>query len=176
MSRIVTNIILAILAMALVIAIVLSVKAPIDQKNEIEEVDAAVILKLEDIKRAQMTYKEMNDSFASSFEDLINGIRTGKVKTYRKLGGRAADTLQEVKVETIIVDAMTYTFNADYPLDLLGKVPPSNSYDFEMKVSRINQNNIDIPVFMVADPKPLNPLRTLTLGSLNEAKYTGNWK
>jgi len=176
MSRNIINIILSIVAVGLILLIVKTIKDPIDRQNEIDTTEKAVILKLEEIKKAQMTYKDMNDTFASNFSDLINGIKTGEVTLLKKLGGKSADTLDEIQVDTLFVSALTHTFEEGYPIDNLGKVPPSNSEEFIMKSSLINKNGIDLPVFEVKDPSPINSKRTLTLGSLNDAVYTGNWK
>lgn len=176
MLRNIINIILSVVAVALILLIIKTIKDPIDRQNEINSVETAVKAKLGDIKKAQMTYKDMNDSFATNFTDLINGIKNGQVTILKKLGGKSADTLDVVEIDTMYVDALTHTFDADYPIDYLGKVPPSNELDFIMKSSMINKNGIDLPVFEVKDPKPINPKNPLILGSLNDAIYTGNWK
>lgn len=176
MSRKLINIILSVVAVVLLLLIIKTVKDPIDRQNEIDSTEAAVIAKLEEIKTAQMTYKSMNDSFASNFTDLINGIKNGQVTILKKLGGKSADTLDVIEVDTMYVDALSHTFEDGYDIDELGKVPPLNELDFEMKSSMINKNGIDLPVFEVTDPKPINPKRTLILGSMNDAIYTGNWK
>ncbi len=176
MPRNVLNIILSVLAVVLLFIIIKSVKDPIDKQNEIDRVEAAIIFKLEEIKKAQMTYKDMNDTFASNFPDLIAGIKNGKLKLLKKLGGKNADTSDQVQVDTVVVNAFEETFEAGYPIDQLGKVPPSNEETFQMKSAIIDKNGIQIPVFEVIDPNPLNPKRTLKLGSLTDAIYTGSWK
>ncbi len=176
MSRRLLNIILSVVALVLIVLIVISIKGPIDKLDKIDKVEGMVIAKLEDIKKAQMAYKEMNDTFASNFDDLIAGIKTGKIKKLRKLGDKFSDTLQNVKVDTVYLDAFEETFGKDYAIDLLGKVPPSNTYDFTLETNILDKSGIKVPVFQVSDPKPINPKRTLKLGSLSDAIYTGNWK
>ena len=176
MSRNVINIILGVVAVVLLVLIVKTVKDPIDRQAKVDKTEAAVIAKLEDIKKAQMTYKDMNDTFASNFDDLIQGIKFGEVKILKKLGGKSADTLETIEVDTMRVSAFGNTFEEGYPIDKLGMVPPLNTEMFKMKSSIINKNGIDLPVFEVIDPNPINPKRTLKLGSLDDAVYTGNWK
>lgn len=176
MSRNIINIILGVIAIVLLVLIVKTVKDPIDKQAKIDKTEAAVISKLGDIKKAQMTYKEMNDTFASNFEDLIQAIKFGEVQILKKLGGKSADTLETIEVDTMWVSAFRHTFEEGYAIDQLGLVPPANKEKFQMRSSVINKNGIDVPVFEVIDPNPINPKRTLTLGSLDDAIYTGNWK
>lgn len=176
MSKKLVNIILGVVALVLVILIVKSIKGPIDRKIEIEKVENLVKIKLGDIKEAQMVYKDMNDTFASSFADLIEGIKNGKIKRLRKLGGKGADTAETVEVDTMYVGALEETFGLNYPIDMLGKVPPSNKKEFLIETAILDKNGIKVPVFQITDPDPINPERALRIGSLQDAVYTGNWK
>ena len=176
MSRNIINIILSVVAVVLVLLIIKTIKDPIDRQNIIDSNEKAVIEKLGEIKKAQMTYREMTDTFASNFSELISGIKNGEVKILKKLGGKAADTLENIQVDTSFVSAMEHAFEIGYPIDDLGKVPPNNEKEFIMESSLINRNGIDLPVFEVKDPDPISSKRTLTLGSLDDAVYTGNWK
>lgn len=177
MSRTAINIILSVVALILVYLIVKSVVDPIKKQAKIDKVESLVKKKLEDIKAAQFTYRDMNDTFASNFNDLISGIKNGKVAVLRKLGGEAADTLNEVKVDTTYVSALEHAFaNESYPIDEIGKVPPSNEVLFTLESRVVAIKGLNLPVFRVKDPNPINPKDTLILGSLEDAIFTGNWK
>lgn len=177
MSRSVVNILLSVLALVLIFLIVKSVIDPIKKQAEIERVEALVKSKLEEIKTAQFTYKEINDTFAGTFSDLIQGLKDGKVPVLKKLGGKAADTLSQIEVDTSYVNALEHAFgDQNYPIDLIGKVPPANEYDFIMKTRIIESKGLKLPVLMIKDPQPINPKDTLILGSLEDAVFTGNWK
>ena len=176
MSRTALNIILSVIAVILVFLIAKSVMDPIKKQAEINRVEALVKNKLDEIKRAQFTYRDMNDTFASNFNDLINGLKNGKVAVLKKLGGKAADTLSNIQVDTAYIDAMEFTFEGEYDINNIGKVPPSNKNEFILKAKVIESQGIDLPVFIVKDPNPINPKDTLMLGSLQDAIFTGNWK
>lgn len=176
MSRNVLNILLSVVAVILIFFIIKSVKDPIDRQNKIEKTEKAVIAKLEEIKKAQMVYKDINDTFANNFEDLIKTIKDGKVAVLKKLGGKAADTLSVIEVDTTFESALTQTFEVGYPIEDLGKVPPLNKENFEIRSKILDKGAFTVPVFEVIDPSPINPKRTLKIGSLDDAIYTGNWK
>ncbi len=176
MSRKSFNIFLIVLALLISIIIIKSIKGPIEKQKQVDKIEAMVINKLEEIKKAQMAYKEITDTFANNFDDLILVIKKGKIKKFKKLGGKAADTMAIVKVDTLYVDALAETFGMDYNIDNLGKVPPMNQYLFKIEVGTLISNEIRVPLFQVTDPKPINPKRSLKIGSLTDAIYTGNWK
>ena len=149
----------------------------IREKEKIEEIDAQVIEKLTLVRDAQVAYNQMTDSFASDFPSLIKAIKNGRIAEFKKSGDKDKDPNAVVKLDTIYTDAMIYVFgDKNYPIDKLGLVPPHDTATFIMATGKVTKNDVTLPTFLVKDPYPYNPKRTLQVGSLDDAIDFGNWK
>lgn len=144
--------------------------------KEIARIDKLVIDKLEMIRKAQLAYLNMKGQFAPDWETLINTFQNEKYPKIKKIGDADLDSTVVVKIDTIFVDPIVEVFGMQYDMSKIKFVPPADTAVFIMKAGLVNKNDIMVPVFEVVDPYPVNPKRTLQVGSMLDANYTGNWR
>jgi hypothetical protein len=159
-----------------------SIASEIKYMAEVERIEADVIARLEKIRELQMIYRDEKGTFAPSFDSLTYFAEHGTMKIIREYGDRDDSTTvfrQEIELVSI-KDSMF----KNYPLDSLSIVPHNpNGAKFILNANVIEQNNVKVPVFEIKDPEPFSrdrkhkdALNPLTVGSLTEVKYSGNWK
>ncbi|MCB9262800.1 MAG: hypothetical protein H6607_10535 [Flavobacteriales bacterium] len=151
-------------------------------RAERDDIEAQVIKKMEIIKKAQMNFRDVNGHFTSSFDSLINYMKTGTMKVMVEYGDKNDTTnTYRREIKNILVKD---TLFKDVNIDLIGFVPPDEKYMFIMKAGTLRKQDQDNQVFMVLDPRPFDrdranpnhPKDTLQLGSLTEIKFDGNWE
>ncbi len=103
----VVNIVLGLLAVALVYICYASIMGPINFENEKSHRDKAVIARLIDIRKAQMEYRTLHKGqYTASFDTLINFVKTQKLPFVSKEGvltdKQLEDGLTEKKAMAII--------------------------------------------------------------------------
>ena len=84
--RKVTNVVLAVCAVALLYMCYASIMGPIDFENEKARRDQAVIARLVEIKEAQLEYRKQYGQYTNNFDSLINFIKTGHLQSVVKIG------------------------------------------------------------------------------------------
>ena len=176
------KIVLTLAAIALAYLVYDSIASEMRYREDVEVVENQVIKKLEDIRLAQLTYKEETGKFSDNFDTLINYLKTGKLKVVVQYGDR--DDSTSVFREEISYIPILDTLFQDINVDSLAFVPPADTAQFVMDAMMITQGNVEVPVFKVVDPYPFDkkrqndndPKKPLQVGSLSEATYSGNWK
>ncbi|MCB0734195.1 MAG: hypothetical protein H6608_12050 [Flavobacteriales bacterium] len=176
------KIVLSIAAVFLAYMVYDSIASEMRYRDEVEEVEAQVIKKLEDIRLAQLTYKEEKGKFTNDFDTLIDYLKHGRIKVVVQYGDRD-DSTTNFREEVSYV-AILDTLFKDINIDSLAFVPPYDTARFLMDAMMITQGNVEVPVFKVEDPHPFDkkrrnpndPKKPLQVGSLSEATYSGNWK
>jgi len=176
-TRTILMIVLLVVNIGLAIGIYQLIIGDVRLRAQTEEIDNQVINKLKEIRDAQVAYRQMNGKYAPTFPILIDAMKNGRVAEYKKSGDKDRDPNAVVKLDTIYTDAMEYVFKTNkYPIDNLGFVPPHDTATFSMDTGRVDKNGVILPTFLVEDPYPFNPKRTLKVGSLDDAIDFGNWK
>lgn len=153
-----------------------SVKDDIDYANKVYQIDALVIERLQEVQRAQLAYRDMKGSFADNFDTLFHFFKNEKYMKIRSIGDLDSDSTSGLRIDTVYLDPIVEFFGAGFPIERIALVPPKDTAKFLIQAKFIDKNNIQVPVFEVVDPYPFNKNRTLKVGSLTDAVYSGNWK
>jgi hypothetical protein len=170
---------------------------PIQFNKEKNKRSESIIDQLKDIRKAQIAFKEINRYYASSFDELIPLIDTGKftivqrrdeeLKFYNKV-------YREYQLkDTTFIDTLGFAsikdsiFGAKYDLESLRIIPQSNGAEIILKAGKIKSGNLSVQVFEARAPKEeylkdlnkdliKNTSKDLVVGSMTSAKINGNWE
>lgn len=153
-----------------------SIKADVDYTEKVRTVDLAVIERLQEIQAAQSAYRDMKGEFAPDFETLKTFLSTEKYVKIKSVGDLDKDSTAGLSIDTLYIDPIKEFFTPEFKLEKLGFVPPMDTALFIMRTDFVEKNMIKVPVYEVIDPYPFNKSRTLKVGSITDAIYSGNWK
>ena len=157
-----------------------------EEYKKIKTADENVISRLKKIRVAQKKYLEVNNSYANTWDTLINFINTGKIPILQKT--ETITTVNGKDKVTITVDTLNVisAFEAINEEVLLTKteikylpLTPFSNDTFSLYTSyRSGENFIE-----VKDTNPVNPkrqkggvLKPLRFGSRAAATVKGNWE
>jgi hypothetical protein len=147
--------------------------------EEVEVKEDAVIAKLEALRDAELLYKDANGKFANTFDELFKFLEEGTVKTMILEGDKDDSTtvFSSRSIEFSIKDSLYKGID----INSLKFLPGTDTAVFIIASGEIKKNNVSVPVFEIKDPYPFNKERVkkndpLTVGSLFEVNYNGNWK
>ncbi|MBI1316035.1 hypothetical protein GC167_04150 [bacterium] len=157
--------------------------------------------RLEQIRDAQLAYKQELGSFAGDFNTLIAFVDTGKISIVERKDSSFQYYnkifQQEMIKDTVVVRVLgskpvkTSLFTEDFKTESLRYIPfPEGSQnEFTMAASTIERNDLKLPVFEVSAANTdifadvadrykdlIKPDYKLVLGSLTEPSTSGNWK
>lgn len=169
-----------------------SIISTVEEEKRIAQIERRVIEKLRFIRDAQIAYRDTHGQFASDWDKLISFIDTGKIFiTQRReetilldYGAEETnvyiDTLGSISVRDSIYGNPVYQ---KFSLNELMYVPITRS-KFEIFADKITRSGVDVDVFEVKDPAPINPARRgensikgpLRVGSRTEVTTAGNWE
>ncbi len=176
------NIILTLAALALAFWLFMIIREPIIEKREFNIKRKAIIARLENVRKAQFAFKEVTGHFADNWDTLINMVKHGKFMIVKTIGD-PNDTTIVIRRDTFYVPILDSIFGRDFPVDSLKYIPFTHGAVFDIQAGYINQRGVKVPVFQVTDSKPFNQKyiergeeKPLTLGSMTEVNYSGNWK
>ncbi|MCZ2130470.1 MAG: hypothetical protein LC109_09410 [Bacteroidia bacterium] len=154
-----------------------SVKVDVDYTNEVRQIDQQVIDRLKEVQKAQLGYKDTKGKFADNFDSLLYFYKHEQYMEVKSIGDLDKDSLAGLKVDTVFSNPLEKVFgNKEYNIDKIALVPPQDTAKFLISAGFIEKNDVQVPVFEVTDPHPYNRVRTLKVGSMKEAIYSGNWK
>lgn len=153
------------------------------------EREAAVKQRMIDIRTAQLAYRNSRGYYSNNFDSLKYFLATDSMMVVTQFGD-PNDSLQVannlVRWDTTFVAVIDTFFlspsalaKRTYPfsLDSLNIAPNEEGAEFILKTTLLSKGNLQVPAFLVVDPKPFDPKPdTLRLGSLTEATTNGNWK
>lgn len=183
-----------IIAIGISYYLVDSIIGSVEEEKRIARVESLIIDKLKLIRDAELAYQDAHGQYTSDWNKLISFIDTGKIfitqrreeTTLLDYGAEETeifiDTLGSVSVRDSILDNPVYEKFAD-DLQQLSYVPVTGA-QFELFADKIPRNNIQVDVFEVKDPDPINPARRgensitgpLRVGSRTEVTTAGNWE
>lgn len=156
-----------------------TVNADLVYAEEVEVKEGAVIAKLEALRDAELLYKDANGKFANTFDELFKFLEEGTVKTMILEGDKDDSTtvFSSRSIEFSIKDSLYKGID----INSLKFLPGTDTAVFIIASGEIKKNNVSVPVFEIKDPYPFNKERVkkndpLTVGSLFEVNYNGNWK
>lgn len=154
-----------------------SIHSEIDYRNRVKQIDAMVIGKLDTLRRMQIAYRDMNDSFAGSFDELFHFMKHGKYVKLKQIGENDGE-VNVAKVDSIFIHPMDEVLGStELDLNRYKMVPPQDTAEFLIDAGFIIQANVRVPVFEISDPYPFNKKnKPLQIGDMNNAITSGNWK
>lgn len=188
------SIVFFVVAIGLAYYLTDSIKYSIDEQSRIENIENSVINKLKMIRDAQVAYRAANGQYTSTPQTLIDFVKNGNIYITQKTEtliplDYGADSLV-VNIDTLgTVSVMDSLFKeSKYPNfdpDRLLAVPGGEGAgeQFEMFADKIVKGGVQVDVFEVRDPSPVNPARqannnerALRVGSRTEVTTSGNWE
>ena len=154
------KIILALAIILLGYLLIESIMKPIRFNKEREKRETATISRLEDIRTAQVAFKDKYGRYTGSFDSLINFVKYDSFPVVRAIGS-IPDSLylegmtetEAIKLGLIIRDTMYVSvldsiFFPRYPIDSLRHVPYSDTAEFFLGATEIETGSkVKVKVF-----------------------------
>lgn len=144
-----------------------AIYGPVEFNKEKEKRYARVISKLQDIRKSQLAHKEINRSYAKSFDSLVRFIDTAQFTiTQRRDTTYLDEEFKKIyKVDKYIDDYVVDTLGFVSVKDSLFKdsnrykemhlIPYTNGKSFELKAGLLKVKKTNVPVFEVKADKKL---------------------
>lgn len=158
----------------------------------------AVTERLEQIREAELAYKQEYGSFTGDWNTLISFVDTGKVTIYERKDSSFMyydkRFQQDMSKDTVIVRVIGYEnvltrFGEGFEGEMLRTVPLTDGTEFNLGAGKIERNGVTVPVFeaSVSDVDMLSTLKSrfnqyidknhvYQVGSLTEATISGNYE
>ncbi len=186
------TIVFVVISIGLAFFLVQSIRTDINEEKRIATIESNIIDKLKMIRDAQVAYQAANGNYTSDWDKLISFIDTGNIYiTQRRehiitldYGADSVvvsiDTLGSVPVMDSLFSPQKYP---NFNLERLPYIPGNDSKKFDIFADEINKGGVNVDVFEVRDPEPVNPARLkktgrgpLRVGSRTEVTTAGNWE
>ena len=186
------TIVFILISLGLAYVLYNSIKHDIDEEGRITAIENRIINKLKMIRDAQVAYQAVHGNYTSDWDKLISFIDTGRI--YITQRSETIITL-EYGADSVVIDVDTLgtvsvrdsLFSAErYPnfnLEALPYVPGQENVKFDIYADELNKSGVNVDVFEVRDPDPVNPARKsgvgrgpLRVGSRTEVTTAGNWE
>jgi len=163
-----------------------TIAKPIRFQQEKKVRYAAIIKRLKDIRKAEITYRGKYDAYTGSFDTLVNFLKYDSLPLIKMIGQIPDELLDSITTKQavemgIIVrdtfyipvhDSILQTIN----VDSLPYIPYTNGEKFELRAGTIEVSNTKQDVFECKDTKPFDPNQVLKVGSMVEVSTSGNWE
>lgn len=194
--RLIVQIALAIAILGISYVIYQNIMAPVRFNAEKDSRREVVIDKMKDIRDIQTLFLSMNGHYCSSFDSLIQFVKTEQIPLV-KLTARPGDStftnpIRDTVGTVSIMDSL-FGKRKDFKLESLANIPYSNlgnaPFDtFSMKVAVVEKGNVPVNVIEVfaankyflkeMDLKKYNidPEDGLRFGSMSDPSTDGNWE
>lgn len=186
------TIVFILISLGLAYFLTVSIKTEIDEEDRIKAIEATIINKLKMIRDAQVAYQAVHGNYTSDWDKLISFVDTGSIYITQR---REHIITLDYGADSVVVDIDTLgtvsvkdsLFSKDkYPnfdLQSLPNVPGNEDAKFDIFADELNKGGVNVDVFEVKDPAPINPARkaktgrgALRVGSRNEVTTAGNWE
>ena len=192
--RLIINIILILIILALAYLLYTNIQEPILFKGEKEKREQAVVDRLQDIRTSQELYRAITGEFADNFDTLKYVLNTGSIPVIKVLG----DPDDEDSKDQVIYD--TLYFKAKDSLDMLGIsldslhfVPYSKGEVFDIDADTLTYQKTLVQVVEVgtirnkymgrfADSRfrryddSYDPNSRIKFGDMSAPNLSGNWE
>jgi hypothetical protein len=143
-----------------------------------------VILKLKDIKAAQLAYQEINGGFSGDFDSLVRFLDTAQFAITERRDSSYADVAKNKAygitegyyIDVIVVDTLTFAsvkdslFQGEDRYKSIMSVPDTDA-KFEMKAGKLDKNGIMYSVFEAKVSKKI-VLEGLNKDLINQEEQT----
>jgi len=184
----VIQIVLAIAIVVLAYFVWESIQTPIRFNKEKDKRYEATILKMKDIRTAQLAYKDEYGHFTGSFDTLINFIETDSMKVVKAEGSLSDELLEQgwteaiavkeglIKRDTIRIAIKDTLFSQNYPAKNLWKVPYTKNDSIKLATAKVTVSKTKVNVFeaKVHNDVLLHGLDEQLIINLNERMKNAN--
>jgi hypothetical protein len=192
--RIVINILLVLIILALGYFLVESINDPIRFKAERDKRENAVIDKLKEIREAQEMYRDITGKFAGDFDTLARVLKTGEFMIISVIGDPDDPNYQgEIIYDTTYEPAIKTVREMGMSLDSLRYVPYGDGATFNIYADTITYQQTLTPVVQVGVVRAkfmgpyasakyskydqrYDPQSTIKFGSMTSPNTSGNWE
>jgi len=162
MKRIVVQLILITGAIVLALLTWKSIQTPINFEKEKKIRYNKVIERLNDIRKAQIAFKDVHGRFCGNWDSLITFVKYDSIPAVRKIG-MLTDSMIETGLDekaamikglivrdTVKVKILDEIFTSNYPVEELGVIPNSNGEKFWLQQTMVTSSSgVKVPVFEV---------------------------
>jgi type II secretory pathway pseudopilin PulG len=176
-----------------------SIMKPVRFQDEVNRRNEQIVNRLKDIRTAQTLYKQFNNAYTSSFDTLIDFLKTGKIPVVKMVPDPNDTTFSRTINDTVgfinITDSL-YSKRPNFRVEDLAVIPFSDGRRFEMETGKIDKGGVMVSVIEVVVPydyylfdldrqyvvnleerqKNINKYPGIKMGSLTEASTDGNWE
>lgn len=192
---------LALLVVVIVLGYLLysSIMKPVRFTEEVSRRNDQIVIRLKDIRTSQILYKQFNNKFTSSFDTLIDFLKTGKIPVVKMVADPTDTTFTRTINDTVgfvnIADSL-FSKRPNFKMEDLAIIPFSDGRRFEMKTDKIDKGGVMVSVIEIQVPyeyylydlskqdvvnlaerqKSINKYPGIKMGSLTEASTDGNWE
>lgn len=157
----VLQVVLFLVAAALVYLIYASIKRPIDFEKEKTARYNATIERLKDIRKAELAFKDVHGRFTGSWDTLLQFVQHDSIKMVRKIGN-ITDSMLELGItekkalqmglivrDTIRESVVASIFGSGFNVEQLRYIPvPDTIAEFQLGATIIETGSgINVPVF-----------------------------
>lgn len=157
----VLQVVLFLVAAALVYLIYASIKRPIDFEKEKTVRYNATIERLKDIRKAELAFKDVHGRFTGSWDTLLQFVQHDSIKMVRKIGNITDSMLEQgitekkalqmglIVRDTIRESVVASIFGSGFNVEQLRYIPvPDTIAEFQLGATIIETGSgINVPVF-----------------------------
>ncbi|MEM0994540.1 MAG: hypothetical protein AAF847_13015 [Bacteroidota bacterium] len=190
--KIVINLILLLIAIALGFILVNSIKEPIAFQETKDKRREAVVNRLMDVRRAQEMYRDITGTFAPNFDTLKDVLQNGRFTIVKIVGDEDDPENPTVSRDTSYKPAIDSVMAMGLNLDSLAHVPYSNA-TFKIEADTLTYQQTLVSVVEVGTQwstfmgkyasrkyarydNTYDPGAVLKFGDMNSPKLAGNWE
>ena len=191
--RIGINILLILIILGLSYVLVDSIREPIEFESQRTLREGAVTDRLDQIRIAQESFREITGKFAHNFDTLQQVLSTEDFRIISILGDAdAKDAANEIVYDTTFVSAKDSIMNLGINIDSLPFIPWTNNERFEIKADTMTYQATLVYVTEVgtnrnkymgkySDPKykryddTYEPDKFIKFGDMTKPSLAGNW-
>jgi hypothetical protein len=132
-----------------------SVQQPLRFNAEQKKRYDATVLRLKDIRTAQVAYRSEYKKYTRHFDTLIEFLKTDSFKVVKIIGDEddsASVAAGKIIKETIKLSVLDSLFKKGYSVDSLRFVPFTEGVQFEMDTAFVKAGNVTVNVFEAKVP------------------------
>ena len=198
-SKVIIEIILAIVIVGLAILVVRSIMKPVKFKQEKDFRYETTIQRLKDIRDSEGAFRTINRRYTASFDTLINFVKNGKIYVVKMVPDPHDTTFRKSILDTIgmipVLDTL-FKNRKEFNADNLRFIPYSGGQEFKLEAGFVEKSKIQMPVFQCSalntqilkgmdeqavynedsQLKVNDKFPGLIVGSMNEPSTDGNWE
>ena len=193
--RLIINLILLAIVAALIYLLVQSISEPIAFKAEKDKRENAVVDKLMQVRQAQEIYRSVhNGSFAGSWSDLKNTLKTGRIPFVSVIGDPDDPNFDGViTYDTSYVAAIDSVRSLGWSIDSLQYVPYGGGKSFNIQADTLSYQKTLVDVVEVGVTRKdfmgkygdikfqrydvsYDPNTVIKFGDMNKPNISGNWE